>query len=86
MTYFYYMVATTIFKRRDILRVQTSVAVRTTREVNMLNGRKKVKQSMDYIQVTLTVPDLRFQMIKMLIVVVVCYTICWLPFNIFWVI
>ena len=25
-------------------------------------------------------------MIKMLIVVVACYTVCWLPFNIFWVI
>ena len=24
-------------------------------------------------------------MIKMLIVVVLCYTVCWLPFNIFWV-
>ena len=24
-------------------------------------------------------------MIKMLIVVVVCYTICWLPFNVYWV-
>lgn len=24
-------------------------------------------------------------MIKMLIVVVVCYTVCWLPFNVYWV-
>ncbi len=30
-------------------------------------------------------PFIHLQMIKMLIVVVVCYTVCWLPFNIYWV-
>ena len=30
--------------------------------------------------------NVSFQMIKMLIVVVACYTVCWLPFNIYWVI
>ena len=29
--------------------------------------------------------NLLFQMIKMLIVVVACYTVCWLPFNVFYV-
>jgi hypothetical protein len=42
MTYFYLMVATTIWKQQGTIQVQQSHTARNTRDLNMLNGRKKV--------------------------------------------
>ena len=66
MTYSYLMVATTLWKQQGNIIGDQHSQRNSTRDGNMLTGRKK--------------------MIKMLIVVVACYTVCWLPFNIYWVI
>ncbi|TRY80947.1 hypothetical protein TCAL_04728 [Tigriopus californicus] len=65
MTYFYSMVAKTIWSRRDICELMDGTSHKAEKELQMLKSKRK--------------------MIKMLIVVVACYTICWIPFNIFWV-
>lgn len=65
MTYFYSMVAKTIWSRRDICELMDGTSHKAEKELQMLKSKRK--------------------MIKMLIVVVACYTVCWIPFNVYWV-
>merc|ERR1712012_1420639 len=65
MTFFYSMVAKTIWSHRNEISVlmDTNSIARVAKELQMLKSKRT--------------------MIKMLIVVVACYTICWLPFHVY---